>query len=979
MPKNLLTGLLIAILTVSMIHTTSFSETQYFRIANVSWGAEASPGDLNVPLTIYVQYIWTVNLIGIAANLSLPEGFSSTSGSRSVTVYSGPVTPGSIVPLTFYLSINPNTSLGLYIATLYISGQASTLNIDQSLSVAIDLRGRADLVFDAYPRSLGPGDVNEITLRAYNRGSGPAYNVSISYSLQGQGSILSMPATIASIQPGGYQDLRLQIYVPPSSALQTLGLVVSASYINPYYSAKTISQSIGLYVVQQPVQMISISPLTQGLVAGEINQVSLRIFNKGSSNIYNVIATISPSHQMALVGSDGRFLIGDLPPSGYRDISFSLYVSPQAPQIVSLQIQITYTDRSGVQRSDILGVSLSVEYQPGYFQVILAGWGSLQQQIQVGPGDSGVMLLVAVRYIGNSTAYNANFTLVPPSGIKILPSVQSASQYIPSIQPNSIVQLSYQVGIDPSLRTGVYRADLVVTWDTQSRPGYTQLLTIPLDIRGRADLYLRVADQSLDPGSINTISITVVNNGTGYAGQVAIASVQTSIGSVLSYDQRKLDLSPGESGSLLIVIYIPPTAQQSPLSLSITLSYIDPYGYLRSYSQQLGFYVLMSEQSLLIVNVSSNTIQPGFNNVSLYIVNRGSTPIYNLFLTVTPASPLALVNSDGRIYVGDLVGGGSWSSQLVIFMARPAATPQQMYSTGNVRVTLTYYDQSGSLKTETRDLFLIIYIPPIVSPIEVSLDPQVLVTGIINNASIYIRNTGSQGIDNITVSISTAGQLSIIGSGSFQVRRLSAGEQIAIPLKIYIPATASPTASLQVGLGYYLSGAFYQDTKILGVISRGIIEIMVTDYTLIPETPSPGQVFSITVTLTNQGTITASAVTAIPQQVQGFRLFGSRSVFIGDMQVNSPTIFTITLIALNTTSPGRYEIPVQLVYYDNLRTPNTVNILIPVTIGAISRPTLTPRSQEVSSFPDLSSYWWVFVVVMVAIAFAAGIYMGRRR
>lgn len=974
--------MLIAILTVSSAPATLFSQAQYFRVVGVSWGSEASPGDLNVPLIIYVQYLWTVNLVSLMGNLTLPEGFYSASGGGSALAYSGSAAPGSIIPLVFNISISPDASLGSYETILYIEGQTLSSNLEQSLNITIDLRGRADLVFDASPRRLDPGGVNEVTLRIYNRGSGPAYNLTISYALQAQGaqgSILSAPQIVSIVPAGGYQDLKILIYVPPSSALQTLSLVITASYVNPYYASKTITQSIGFYVGQQPVQMISVTPLTQSIIAGQINQVSLRISNNGSSKIYSVIATITAPQQAAIVGSDGRFSIGDLESSEYRDLSFDLYVYPQSPQVVLLQIQISYTDRSGVQRSDLLNINLPVDYQPGYFQVLSTSWGSPQQQIQVGPGDSGVALTILLRYIGNTTIYNANFTLLLPSGIEILPSGRSASQYISSIQPSSIVQLVYQVGIDPGLRVGLYNAELAISWDTQSRSGYRESLPIVLDIRGKAELYVSSRAQSLEPGSVDTIEIIVTNNGTGYARQVSIESIQASIGSILGYEQKKLDLSPGESGSFSVSIYIPTSAQQSPLSLLVSISYIDPYGYPRSYSQQLGFYISYSEQSLIIVNTSSNTIQPGFNNISLYVINRGSAPIYNLSLTISPTSPLALVNSDGKIYIGDLPGGSSWSSQLVIFMARPAAAPQQIYSTSDIRVTLTYYDQSGSLKTETRDLFLIAVIPPVASLIELSLEPQILVTGIINNATLHIRNTGSQEIDNVTISIGASGQLSIIGSSSFQLKRLAPDEGAEIPLSIYIPATASPTASLQVGLGYYISGTFYQDTVMLGVISRGIIELRVTDYTVIPEIPSPGQVFSVTVTLTNQGTITASAVTATPQQVPGFRIFGSRSVFIGDMQVNSPTTFTITLIALNTTSPGRYEIPVQLTYYDNLRTLNTINISIPVVIGSGARTATIPASQAGSIAVGISSYLWIYVALAAAIAFVAGFYVGRRR
>ena len=740
---------LITLLLASLVPTV-FSEAQHFRVVNVSWGSEASPGDLSAPLTIYIQYVGTVNLISLMANLSLPGGFLSTSGDSNATAYSGPVMPGSIVPLTFYISIDPGTSLGTYAAILNVVGQAQSLIIEQSMNVTIDLRGRADLVLDASPRSLSPGDINQITVRIYNRGSGSAYNLSLSYITQGPGSILSTPPpAIDMIPPGGYRDINILIYVPPSSALQTLSLMVTASYINPYFVVKTLSQSIGFYVGQQPPQMISMTPLTQSVIAGQINNVSLRITNKGSSTIYNVIATITPSQYAAIVGSDARFLIGDLAPLGYKDLSFNLYVNPQAPQIVSIQIQLSYTDRSGVQRSDLLTTSLAVDYQPGYFQALSSGWGSLQQQIQVGPGDSGVTLVIAVRYIGNSTAYNANFTLLPPIGIKILPNEHSASQYIPSIQPNSIVQLTYQVGIDPSIKIGLYRADLAITWDTQSRSGYSQVTSVLLDIRGRVDLYVDVARQSLEPGSINNMALLIKNNGTGAAGQVGIASIQASIGSIISYDQGKLDLQPGEIGQLSISIYIPPQAQQSPLSLLVTLSYIDPYGYLRSYSQQLGLLINPQKQPLIIIEPLTTSLTPGsINNLSVRVSNAGDTVIYNVSIGVSPQLQGSASLTPSQL-LSILEPGKSSIISYQIYVPPPAAG-----STITLVFTISYVDQYGVMRSSSQQLGFYIASPE-QPQIVVNISSDTIQPGL-NNISIYIINRGSVPIHNLSLTITPA-------------------------------------------------------------------------------------------------------------------------------------------------------------------------------------------------------------------------------
>lgn len=1087
-------GKILVLLILSIIPTTELVNTQaeYFTVTNISWGTEASPGDLNAPLIIYVQYLGTTNLVSLRGTLYLPKGFTGINGSSIVSSYAGPTPAGSITPLTFYITIDPSTPVGTYIASFHVTGRTIyNAVLDQDFNITIDLRGRADLLFDMSPKSLAPGIINNATIKIYNRGTGPAYNITLSYNLQGPGSILSQyPSMIAMINPGSYAEVEIQIYVPPTASLQPLSLVVTATYVNPYYTQKTVSQSLGLYVKQQVQTIISISPLRQTLISGSSNHVEFRIINIGPSRISNLVLTASIPQQFGLVSGDGRLYIGDLDALESRDASLDIYVSPQAPQTIYLQIQASYVDGTGVQRTDMITIGFNVEYQPGYFQFLSASWGSPQQPIQVGPGDSGVPLVITVRYIGNSTIYNANFTLLTPRGISILPSLQSASQYISPIQPNSVLQLSYQVSIDPGLAIGSYSARLIITWDTQSRSGYSQSLEVTLDIRGKVDISISPLTQQLDPGGIDILKLLIFNNGTGVAKQVTLTSVQATSASIIDYQPRQFDLKPGEGVIANISIYIPPTMQQTPLSILVSLTYLDPYGYQRSYSQQvgvytgmqrtasiaveplinilipgslnnvtirlinigstdiynlsisispqaqgaasitppqfvgllgigksvilsyqiyvpsslagstlvvtisisyidqygsqrtltqqLGFYVSEAGVSMISVNISPTTIIPGFNNITLYLTNNGNTPLYNLTLYITPTAPIALVNSDGRYYVGNLDPGASWLATIAIFITRTSPTPQQIYSTADLKISITYYDAAGSQRTESRDIYLIIFTQPLTSPISLEMEPQILVIGKINNATLYIKNVGKGVIENLQIAISTlGGQVSLIGSSVIQVPRLSSGASLELPLQIYVPPAASPSAAIQVDLSYYIEGTLFHETRGIGIISRGIIDIKVTDFTIIPERPSPGQIFSITVTLTNQGTITASAVTATPIVTQNIRVFGSRSVFIGDIQVNSPSTFTITLITSNSTPPGRYEIPIQITYYDNLRTLYTVNISIPVLIVGGQQNTVTRPIQQGGPIEFLDIQW-IYYIAAAIISLVIGIYIGRR-
>jgi len=52
---------------------------------------------------------------------------------------------------------------------------------------------------------------------------------------------------------------------------------------------------------------------------------------------------------------------------------------------------------------------------------------------------------------------------------------------------------------------------------------------------------------------------------------------------------------------------------------------------------------------------------------------------------------------------------------------------------------------------------LIIFIQPLVSPISLDIEPQILVAGKINNATLYVKNVGKDDIENLQIAISIIG------------------------------------------------------------------------------------------------------------------------------------------------------------------------------------------------------------------------------
>jgi uncharacterized repeat protein (TIGR01451 family) len=138
---------------------------------------------------------------------------------------------------------------------------------------------------------------------------------------------------------------------------------------------------------------------------------------------------------------------------------------------------------------------------------------------------------------------------------------------------------------------------------------------------------------------------------------------------------------------------------------------------------------------------------------------------------------------------------------------------------------------------------------------------------------------------------------------------------------------------VNVSLSFYNGTRLEQISDSIAVLSSGIINLTASGVTISPTAPSAGGIFSISFVLTNLGTTSASAVTATELPPGGMTAFGSNSVFIGSLAVNTQTPVTLTLSS-SATAKGSYVVPIQVSYLNNLRQQVNTTIRVPVTIGA---------------------------------------------
>ncbi len=227
------------------------------------------------------------------------------------------------------------------------------------------------------------------------------------------------------------------------------------------------------------------------------------------------------------------------------------------------------------------------------------------------------------------------------------------------------------------------------------------------------------------------------------------------------------------------------------------------------------------------------------------------------------------------------------------------------------------------------------------SQLSVAISPKVLTSGKIENISFTLSNRGSSAIKDVSIrAFLSPQQGQILSSQPVAVGIIPPFRNSTINETMFINST-SETFPINVSVNFYNGTNLVQLSQSVAVLSSGIINLTASSMTLSPTSPSVGGIFSISFVLTNLGTTPASAVTATILPPAGITAFGSNSVFIGSVGVDSQTPVTLSLSSSASAKGGSYTVPIRISYLNNLREQINTTIDVSVAIGAASSNSLT--------------------------------------
>ncbi|MEM3394590.1 MAG: hypothetical protein QXT12_01065 [Nitrososphaerota archaeon] len=622
--------------------------------------------------------------------------------------------------------------------------------------------------------------------------------------------------------------------------------------------------------------------------------------------------------------------------------------------------------------------------ETGEFAILDIWWGDEAQKIEVGPGSINVPLTMKILYKGEDPLIYARIRMVLPEGITGVDGATTVSMYIsPNINRGDVITVSFRLNIDKNLKTGTYPTFFVFQGfraEADDKPEvFNSVTTIDLQIKGEVKIKAETTDSTLVAGSRNILPIIFRNTGTGLATKIKILVTASQQISVLVPEFEVESLGPGESITLSVPLYVSASLGGSSVSLSLTINYLDAYLNSRSLSMEIGLITSQPSTPSLLLEISPNELAMlTMNDVGLRISNLGGAAITDLSVTLTPSSPLILIGSDGKFSVGTLEAGKSIVLPLSLYVMETAAQSSQ------ISVSLSYIDAANQLRTESRMLNIFITAEPkqLLSPIDIRINPKILYSGMINNVSVTVKNVGTSQLRAVTLTFPTSGSsITWLDEGAVSIDQLEPGNEHSFVCKVFVSSDAPSSLALTLSLNYYGSdNILKQEQRQVGVLVKGLIKFEVGDFAVLPENPSIGQTFSVTLILVNTGTSKASSVAIQPSRIEGFRTFGQSRSFLGDVSINTPTSVTFSFSALNNTKPGINQIPFVLSFKDSLGETHTQELMIPVRIVAQQSmqqtQVQTARGSEQTGL--ISPMTIILLTVIGAICVVVGFIIGRR-
>jgi len=500
---------------------------------------------------------------------------------------------------------------------------------------------------------------------------------------------------------------------------------------------------------------------------------------------------------------------------------------------------------------------------------------------------------------GSGTASQISPTISASAGtvLNVLPVVPTlpgdssvlfnARVYVPSSFAGSAVTLTLETSY----------VDAYGASESSSSPVGFYAVTVPEPV-----LSFSASVESLTPGQVNEILITLTNNGPGSATNIkttvsasGVAGSQSSgsgFFSILSQFPQIATLQEGKSVNSTIRIFAPSSAAGSAATLAFAVSFIDPSGYSQSSAQSIGMYTASSATttaSLSVITSSDSLIAGQQSTVAFIIRNMGQQAAYSPAISLTTSSPLVVSTNSTVTLTGAVINSGG----TLLFTAGVTTGTGATGGFYSGTLTVTFNDVFGDSHSQAFPVAFAVTLP--LSQVSVSPVVSQIGVGKQSTVSFMISNSGTAPVYSPTFSLTAPSGLAVTSNATFSRSGLviKPGQSVTYVANITSgPKTSEGAyiATLTVSFADQFGNA-HSSVFSVGLVAVGEIQIVVQN----ERVSRNGTSVSVTGTLLNEGLANAYYMQVTATLTAGTSQLASTTSYVGEVDTNTPLPVSLSL------------------------------------------------------------------------------------
>lgn len=316
---------------------------------------------------------------------------------------------------------------------------------------------------------------------------------------------------------------------------------------------------------------------------------------------------------------------------------------------------------------------------------------------------NNITLTLANSGTGNASDIETTITSSNPAQVSVLNQFPNVNE----LSPQQSSANSIELFVSSSAAGSSVSLSITTTYLDAYTNQVTNTQTMGLFVSttsSTSQLVYSVNQNSLTPGEVNNLTLSVTNEGsetlTGVSTDVTTSSQTIS---VLSEPNVIPSISPGNSASLEIGLFVSATSSNTAATLTITSTFtvLGPND-TGSVTQNLGLYVSSqsgsSSNSSLSVQTVKNDLLTGVPSSVLFnITNTGSSPIFDPVFSLSVASPLVIMSNSTY----SLNGGEISPGQSILYRASISSSPSATIGVYDGDLSVAYSNTYGISNTQT--------------------------------------------------------------------------------------------------------------------------------------------------------------------------------------------------------------------------------------------------------------------------------------